>query len=114
MTVYNLTRYRDSNYPPASTFKIVNALIGPQTGSITNDSMVIKWDSVQRRPEWDRDLTMYDAFRVSAVPYFQEAARRTGRQAMEHWLDTLGYAAGVKDTAYRIRTAMIVSGWITR
>lgn len=111
MTVYNLTRYRDSNYLPASTFKIVNALIGLQTGSITNDSMVIKWDSVQRRPEWDRDLTMYEAFRVSAVPYFQEVARRTGRQAMEHWLDTLGYAAGVKDTAYRIRTA-IDSFWL--
>ena len=27
-TVYNLTRYRDSAYLPASTFKIVNSLIG--------------------------------------------------------------------------------------
>src|SRR5262245_499489 len=45
-TVYNLERYRDSSYLPASTFKIINSLIGLQTGVITNDSMVIKWDSV--------------------------------------------------------------------
>src|SRR5215210_6109267 len=52
-TVYNLSRYRDSSYLPASTFKIVNSLIGLQTGKITNDSMVIKWDGVQRDvPEW--------------------------------------------------------------
>jgi beta-lactamase class D len=30
-TVYNLGRYRDSSYLPASTFKIVNSLIGLQT-----------------------------------------------------------------------------------
>ncbi|MCX6317169.1 MAG: class D beta-lactamase, partial [Bacteroidetes bacterium] len=27
-TVYNLSRYRDSSYTPASTFKILNSLIG--------------------------------------------------------------------------------------
>ena len=35
-TVYNLGRYRDSSYLPASTFKIVNSLIGLQTGKIVN------------------------------------------------------------------------------
>ena len=33
--IYNLSRYRDSAYTPASTFKIVNSLIGIQTGVIT-------------------------------------------------------------------------------
>jgi beta-lactamase class D len=110
-TVYNLSRWRDSSYLPASTFKIVNSLIGLQTGRITGDSMVIKWDSVVRRPEWNKDLTMYEAFRVSAVPYYQEVARRIGKDTMEHWLDTLGYAAGIKDTAYKIRSA-IDSFWL--
>src|ERR1700757_2623979 len=74
-TVYNLKRYRDSSYLPASTFKIVNALIGLQTGKITNDSMVIKWDGIERPvKEWNKGLSMYEAFRVSAVPYFQEVA----------------------------------------
>ena len=91
-TIYNLERYRDSSYLPASTFKIVNALIGLQTGVIANDSMIIKWDGVVRdRPEWNRDLSMYQAFRVSAVPYFQEVARRIGKDTMQLWLDSLSY-----------------------
>lgn len=91
-TVYNLPRYRDSSYLPASTFKIVNSLIGLQTGKISSDSMVIKWDGVQRPIEsWNKDLTMYDAFRVSSVPYYQEVARRIGKDTMQAWLDSLGY-----------------------
>ena len=91
-TVHNLARYRDSNYLPASTFKIVNALIGLQTGRISGDSMVIPWDGIKRNvAEWNRDLNMYDAFRVSAVPYFQEVARRIGRDTMQFWLDSLHY-----------------------
>lgn len=91
-TVHNLPRYRDSAYLPASTFKIVNSLIGLQTGKIANDSMVIKWDGIERRiSDWNKDLTMYEAFRVSAVPYYQEVARRIGRDTMQFWLDSLGY-----------------------
>jgi beta-lactamase class D len=92
-TIYNLARYRDSSYLPASTFKIVNSLIGLQTGVISSDSMVIKWDSVKRRPEWDKDLTMYEAFRVSAVPYYQEVARRIGKDTMQYWLDSMSYGS---------------------
>jgi len=91
-TVYNLSRYRDSSYLPASTFKIVNSLIGLQTGDITNDSMVIKWDSVTRRvADWNKDLNMYQAFRVSSVYYYQEVARKIGKDTMQSWLDTLKY-----------------------
>jgi len=65
-TVHNLGRYRDSSYLPASTFKILNSLIGLQTGKISSDSMVIKWDGVERRvADWNKDLNMYEAFRVS-------------------------------------------------
>ena len=91
-TVYNLKRYRDSAFLPASTFKIVNSLVGLQTGKITNDSMVIKWDGVVRPVnEWNQDLNMYQAFRVSAVPYYQEVARRIGKDTMQQYLDTLSY-----------------------
>src|SRR5829696_8525903 len=76
-TVYNLARYRDSAFLPASTFKIINSLIGLQTGKIIDDSMVIRWDGrVREVPEWNQELSMYRAFRVSSVPYFQEVARR--------------------------------------
>ena len=106
-TFYNKKRFTDSSFLPASTFKIINSLIGLQTGVITNDSMVIKWDSVKRSVEaWNKDLSMYEAFRVSAVPYYQEVARRIGKERMEYWMDTVNYGAGSKDTAFRISTAI--------
>ncbi len=106
-TVYNLPRYRDSAYLPASTFKIINSLIGLQTGKISSDSMVIPWDGITRSvPDWNRDLTMYEAFRVSSVPYYQEVARRIGQSDMQRWLDSLHYGAGKKDTLFKIHSAI--------
>jgi beta-lactamase class D len=102
-TVYNLKRYRDSAFLPASTFKIVNSLIGLQTGKIANDSMIIKWDGIERPVKaWNKDLSMYEAFRVSAVPYYQEIARRIGRDTMQFWLDSLSY--GTKKITTKIDT----------
>jgi len=93
-TVYNMQRYRDSAYLPASTFKIVNSLIGIETGIVKDSATIIKWDSINRTiPQWNQDLKMYDAFKYSAVPWFQELARRIGRDTMQHWLDTLGYGS---------------------
>lgn len=111
-TIYNLSRYRDSSYLPASTFKIVHSLIGLQTGKIVNDSMVIKWDGVKRWvEEWNKDLTMYEAFRVSAVNYYQEVARRIGKDTMDMWLDSLKYGASDKNQQVRIKTA-VDSFWL--
>ncbi len=111
-TVYNLGRYRDSAYLPASTFKIVNSLIGLQTGKIVNDSMIIKWDSVKRwKEDWNKDLTMYEAFRVSSVPYYQEVARRIGRDTMQLWLDSLKYGA-LYDTQKVVIRGAVDSFWL--
>ena len=97
-TIYNLKRYRDSAYLPASTFKIVNSLIALQTGKVSDEKMVIKWDSIKRwNPDWNRDLTMEEAFKVSAVNYYQEVARRIGHDTMKKWIDSLSY--GNKDVS---------------
>ena len=107
-TVYNLSRFRDSAYLPASTFKIVNALIGLQIGKISSDSMVIAWDGITRAiPEWNQDLSMYTAFRVSSVPYFQEVARRIGKDTMQFWLDSMGYGAMTDADTVRIKSAIL-------
>jgi beta-lactamase class D len=97
-TIYNLARFRDSSFLPASTFKIINSLIGIETGRIVNENMIIKWDGITRfyvdrdtAKAWNRDLTMQEAFKVSALPYYQEVARRIGKDTMQKWLDTLGY-----------------------
>lgn len=90
--IHNLKRFKDSAYTPASTFKIVNSLIGIETGRIVDEKMIIKWDGVVRSiPDWNKDLTMAEAFKVSAVPYYQEIARRIGKDTMQLWLDSLKY-----------------------
>lgn len=96
--IYNLERFKDSAYLPASTFKIVNSLIGIETGKIVDEKMVIKWDGVIRKypngdtaTGWNKDLTMLEALKASAVPYYQEVARRIGKDTMQHWLDSLKY-----------------------
>lgn len=91
-TIYNVVRYSDSAYLPASTFKIVNSLIGLETRQVKDSAAVITWDSVSRgRPECDRNMSMNDAFRISCPPWYQQLARRIGKDTMQHWLDTLGY-----------------------
>ncbi|HYF32625.1 MAG TPA: penicillin-binding transpeptidase domain-containing protein [Chitinophagaceae bacterium] len=93
-TVYNLSRFADSAYLPASTFKIVNSLIGLETGIIANDSAVIPWNGVPWfREACNQNLPMYMAFRESCVPWYQELARRIGRDTMQFWLDSLGYGS---------------------
>ncbi len=93
-TIYNLPVFRDSAWLPASTFKIVNSLVGIQTGVIKDENTVIPWDGITRpQAAWNRDMNMKEAFTVSCVPWFQELARRIGKDTMQHWLDTLGYAA---------------------
>ena len=91
VTVYNMA-LDTARFSPASTFKIVNSLIGLEIGKITDEKMVIKWDGVDRGNEaWNKDLSMEDAFKVSSVGYFQEVARRIGKDTMQHWVDSLQY-----------------------
>jgi beta-lactamase class D len=91
ITVYNMAM-DTTRVTPASTFKIVNSLIGLETGKITNENMVIKWDGVKRwKEDWNKDLNMKEAFKVSSVPFYQEVARRIGRDTMKHWIDSISY-----------------------
>lgn len=92
-TIYDLAAFSDSTYLPASTFKIVNSLIGLETGVLKNDSAVIEWNGLpSSRPQCDTNLIMREAFRRSCVPWYRELARRIGKPTMQRYLDTLGYA----------------------
>ncbi len=77
---------------PASTFKIVNSLIGLETGVVSDASFTIRWDSVVRDlPTWNQDQNLASAFRYSAVWYYQELARRIGEKQLDSWLQKLDY-----------------------
>ncbi|HEX7583505.1 MAG TPA: class D beta-lactamase [Prolixibacteraceae bacterium] len=89
--IYNSTRC-EKGYLPASTFKILNALIGLETGVITDENMVIQWDSIVRTEEaWNKDHTLASAITYSVVPYFQEVARRIGTERMKELVDDSDY-----------------------
>ncbi len=81
----------DSGYLPASTFKIPNSLIGLEIGVI-DTSHVFRWDGKKRRlPQWEKDLTLKEAFRVSCVPCYQELARKIGPERMNSYLRKFEY-----------------------
>ena len=97
ITVYNMA-FDTARVLPASTFKIVNSLIALQTGVVTDENMIIKWDKVKRsNKDWNKDMNMKEAFKVSNVPFYQEIARRIGKDTMQKWIDSISY--GNKNTS---------------
>lgn len=104
---YNKDQY-DRQFTPASTFKICNSLIGLETGVIPDENFVITWDSVKRNSIWDKDFDLKNAFKYSAVWYYQELARRVGGERMKHWLDEADY--GNADTSGGIDKFWLTGG----
>lgn len=80
---------------PCSTFKIYNTLIGLEIGLIKDaDEPWYKWDEVKRDIEgWNQDLTLREAFKVSAVPAYQIMARKIGEARMKEYIEKIGYGS---------------------
>jgi len=78
---------------PASTFKIPNSLIALETGVVGDpDKDLFKWDGVKRSIEaWNQDHTLRSAIAASAVPVYQEIARRIGTERMQKYVDLFEY-----------------------
>lgn len=79
-------------FSPASTFKIFNSLVALEEGVAQDETFTLPWDSVVRSvPEWNKSMSMLEAFKVSNVPFYQELARRIGKPVMQRYLDTVQY-----------------------
>lgn len=77
---------------PASTFKIPNSLIALETGVLNHELSVLTWDGMKRDiPGVNRDLNMKEAFKASAVWFYQVIARRVGHEEMQKWVTKVGY-----------------------
>src|SRR5258705_4216246 len=78
---------------PASTFKIPNSLIALETNVVVDpDKDVFKWAGVVRSIEgWNKDHTLRSAIAASAVPVYQEIARRIGAERMQKYVDLFEY-----------------------
>lgn len=89
-TIYNELQFT-TPFIPASTYKICNSLIGLETGIIKDKNFVLRWDSIRRNTVWDADHDLKTAFKNSTVWYYQEIARRVGKEKMKYWLDMSQY-----------------------
>lgn len=86
------TTQADRRFPPASTFKIPNSLIGLHTGVIPAPDHVIPWDGTPHEREINnRNHSLRSAFAYSVVWYYQQLARRVGQPRMQQLLESLHY-----------------------
>lgn len=89
----NAVQRAETAYIPASTFKMLNALIGLQHHKVTPDE-IFKWDGQKRAfPSWEKDMTLGQAMQASAVPVYQELARRIGLELMTKEVQRVGFGS---------------------
>lgn len=79
--------------PPCSTFKIWNTLIGLENGILHSPQEAFyQWDGqIRSIPDWNKNLTLREAFQVSCVPAFQNLARKIGTKRMQETINKIGY-----------------------
>ena len=105
---YNPERCAE-RFLPASTFKIINSLIGLETGVIPDENYVLKWDGTHYEiPAWNQDHSLKTAFQNSVVWYYQELARRVGKDRMQSYMDAIHY--GNQDISGSIDTFWLEGG----
>ncbi|QRR03548.1 class D beta-lactamase [Dyadobacter sandarakinus] len=85
---------------PASTFKIFNLLVALETGVIADENAVVKWPGntdttlYGYRPEIYKDITVKEAFEVSAGWAFVELAKQIDRKKYAHYMKLTKYGNG--------------------
>jgi beta-lactamase class D len=97
LLAWNPTRAKE-RFIPASTFKIANSLIGLESGTVESLDEVLPYGGKpQPFKEWEHDMPLREAMKLSAVPIYQELARRIGAEKMAAGVKSLDY--GNADTA---------------
>jgi len=88
----NNFEWAKTGFLPASTFKIPNSIIALESGVLKSDTTMLPWDKQPRSfPEWEKDLTLREAFQASCLPCFQEIAKKIGVKPMQTYLNKLHY-----------------------
>jgi len=77
---------------PASTFKVPNSVIALETGVVKDENEIIPYGGrPQPFKQWEKDMSMREAIALSAVPIYQELARRIGLERYKVWLARLDF-----------------------
>lgn len=89
--VHNKTR-SNQRFRPASSFKVANAIIALDTGVVRNIEEVIPYGGTREYfKNWEQDMTIDQAMRVSNVAVFHTIARRIGLEKYRDTLEAYGY-----------------------
>lgn len=90
--------FNDEPLNPCSTFKILNSMIALDTKVVLDEAETIAWDRIVREYDvWNKDHSMKSAISVSAVWFYQELARRIGKERMQMMVAKAHY--GNSDTS---------------
>ncbi|UYZ85024.1 class D beta-lactamase [Entomomonas sp. E2T0] len=82
----------NTRFIPASTFKIINSLIGLATKTVKDiDEKLPYGGKPQPIKTWQQDMGLREAIKVSNVPIYQELARRIGIAKMQANIKLLNY-----------------------
>ncbi len=82
---------------PASTFKIINTLIALETGVVADENEIVVWpgktDTVKYayRPDIYHDMSLKQAFKLSAGWVYVELAKKIGKNRYEEFLTKSNY-----------------------
>ncbi|MCX4027803.1 class D beta-lactamase [Endozoicomonas sp. SM1973] len=88
--VYNKKR-SEQEFLPASTFKLLNTLIGLKEGVISENT-VFTWDGKDRGWNmWNKDQTLQSALAYSCVWCYQQIAQKVGNSKYLYHFDKVNY-----------------------
>lgn len=77
---------------PCSTFKIMSSYISLSENIVTPENSLRKWNkAVYWHPDWNKDMTLSEAFRVSCVWYYRQLIDEIGKQKIKPYLAEFAY-----------------------
>ncbi len=78
--------------PPCSTFKILHSIFGVDADVLGGPNTQFKWDGSRAHfSSWEKDYTLFGAFRDSVNWYFKKVARLVGQKRMQQYLKRLDF-----------------------
>lgn len=79
-------------FVPASTYKIPHSMIALSTGAVKSPEDIIPYDGKSRAfKQWERDMSLSEAVKLSNAAAFQIIAKRIGMERMQAAIRQLGY-----------------------
>jgi beta-lactamase class D len=103
-------------YAPCSTFKIANTAILLETGAAPDLDTPVRYDPALglTNPDWARDLTLREAYKVSALWLFRDLARKAGIGEVRRVLQSLDFGNGrsgdrIRDRPFWVDGTLLVS-----